>query len=145
MLGSLPLQPQPTARETREIAFRLGHELTTRGAHVRHDIIGGFRFNMPVPWRRGRLGALHAISWGKVTIGAGSGEPWRVRYDLRFTLVALVTLVVCAGLVRYGLHWPRTRLINLLLASWLVFYGIPCALAMRVFQRLVRNAAKGGD
>ena len=52
MLGSLPLSPQPTARETREIAFRLGHELAARGAKVHHDVIGGFRFQMAAPWRR---------------------------------------------------------------------------------------------
>jgi hypothetical protein len=139
----LPLSPQPTARETREIVFRLGHELAARGARVRHDVIGGFRFRMPLTWRGNRLGPLRAIWSGEVTIGAASGDPWRVRYDLRFSILTVVTLVLCIALVRYGFHWhwPRTRLLDLLLITWLVTYGVPCLLAMRMFRQLVGEAA----
>lgn len=141
MLGSLPLTPQPTARETRDIVFRLGHELASRGTHVHHDVIGGFRFRMPPPWRGKGLGVLHAISSGRVTIGAGSGEPWRVRYELRFLPLALTTVVLCAVFIKVGFHWPRGRLLDLLAALWVAVYGIPCARALRVFRRLVRDAA----
>jgi hypothetical protein len=138
MLGSLTLSPQPTARETREIIFRLGHELAARGTHVRHDVIGGFRFRMPMPWRGGRLGALHAISSGRVTIGAGSGDPWRVRYELKFTALAVATLVLCLLLIKLGFHWPRARLVEVLAVTWLAVFGIPCARAQRVFREMVR-------
>jgi hypothetical protein len=141
----LPLVPQPTARETREIVFRLGHELSARGARVRHDVIGGFRFRMPVPWGGRGLGPLLAVWSGEVTIGAVSGDPWRVRYDLRFSVPTVVTLVLCTVLVRYGFqgHWPRTRLLDLLLITWLVTYGIPCLLAMRMFRQMVTEAREG--
>jgi hypothetical protein len=138
MLGWLTLSPQPTARETREIIFRLGHELAARGTHVRHDVIGGFRFRMPMPWRDGRLDALHAISSGRVTIGAGSGDPWRVRYELKFTALALATLVLCLLLINLGFHWPRARLVEVLAVAWLVVFGIPCARAQRAFREMVR-------
>jgi hypothetical protein len=145
MLGSLPLSPQPTARETREIAFRLGHELAARGATVRHDVVGGFRFRMGAPWSSAQAGALRAIWSGEVTIGAVSGDPWRVRYDLRFSIPTLLTFALCVAILRYGIqwHWPRTRLIDLLLITWIAVYGIPCLLAMRMFRRLVGKATRG--
>jgi hypothetical protein len=141
MIGSWPLSPQPTARETREIIFRLGHELTARGARVRHDVIGGFRFSMPF-FRAGRgLGALRAMTSGRVTIGAGSGEPWRVRFDLRFSLLTLLAFVLSGAVVAAGYHWPRARLFDALVVIWIVAYGIPCARAMRMFRELVRAAS----
>lgn len=141
MIGSWPLAPQPTARETREIVFRLGHELTARGARVRHDVIGGFRFSMPLVRRSHGLGALRAMTLGRVTIGAGSGEPWRVRYDLRFSLLTFIALLLSAGLVTVGYHWQRAELVNALILLWVIAYGIPCARAMRMFRQLVRSAA----
>jgi hypothetical protein len=142
MIGSWPLTPQPTARETREIVFRLGHELTARGARVRHDVIGGFRFSMPL-LRHGReMGALRAMTSGRVTIGADSGEPWRVRYDLRFSLLTLVAILLSVGLIAIGYNWPRGRLFDVLVVVWIVTYGIPCARAMRMFRRLVRTASR---
>ena len=142
MMGSWPLTPQPTARETREIIFRLGHELTVRGARVRHNVIGGFRFSMPLFRRAHGMGALRAMTSGRVTIGADSGEPWRVRYDLRFSLLTMVAIVLSAGLVAVGLSWPRGRLFNVLVVVWIASYGIPCARAMRTFRNLVRTASR---
>jgi hypothetical protein len=142
MNGSWSLSPQPTARETREIIFRLGHALTARGALVRHDIVGGFRFRLPLPWNGRGLGALRAIFSGRVTIGAGAGEPWRARYELRFTLLTLATLLLSVALVKIGFHWPRTRLLGLLGVLWAMAYGIPCVSAMREFRQLVTEAAR---
>jgi len=146
VLGSLPLSPQPTARETRDIVFRVGHELAARGARVHHDVPGGFRFRMPIPWAGARLGPLRAIWSGEVTIGAASGDPWRVRYDLHFSLPTVVMLILCIAIIRYGIHghWPRTQLIDLVLITWILTYGIPCLLAMRLFRRIVSDAAIGG-
>jgi hypothetical protein len=141
--GSWSLSPQPSARETREIVFRLGHILTARGARVRHDIVGGFRFRLPLPWHRGRkLGALRVIFSGRVTIGAGAGEPWRARYQLRFTLLTITTVLLSIALLKLGFHWPRGRLLGLLGLVWGVVYGIPCARAMREFRQLVTEAAR---
>jgi hypothetical protein len=140
MTGSWALDPQPTARETRDIVFRLGHELAVRGAQVNHDIIGGFRFRMPLLREAAHGGGLHAIFSGRVTIGAGLGEPWRVRYELRFTLLTILTLLLSVGIVTVGIHWPRGRLLELLGLLWVVAYGIPCVRAMRMFRALVREA-----
>ena len=144
MMGSWPLSPQPTARETREIIYRLGHALSARGAHVRHDVIGGFRFRMPpFPRRHGPgLGILRVMSWGRVTIGAGAGDPWRVRYDLRFPILTSLTVILCVGLVIVGYQWPRAELVNLLGLIWVAAYGIPCWRAMRTFRGLVSAAAR---
>ncbi|GEM_PF-3481527 len=141
MIGSWPLSPQPTARQTRDILFRLGHELAARGARVHHDVIGGFRFWMPLLSHGKPLGALHAITSGRVTIGAGAGEPWRVRYDLRFSVLGVVAVLISAGLIETGLHWPRARLLDLLALGWILAYGVPCIRAMRTFRRLVRESA----
>ena len=84
---------------------------------------------MAAPWRGARAGALRAIWSGEVTIGAGSGDPWRVRYDLRFSIPTLLTFALCVAILRYGIHWhwPRTRLIDLLLITWIAVYGVPVA------------------
>ncbi len=139
MIRTLDITPQPTARETRDILFRLGHELTTLGARVQHDIVGGFRFRMPLSLRTS-LGFLHAVTAGRVTIGAASGEPWRVRYELRFSLLWIVTIALTGILVIVGIHWPRTTLLNSIAALWLVAYGIPFVRANREFRRLVDRA-----
>jgi hypothetical protein len=145
MIGSWSISPQPTARETREIIFRLGHELTARGARVRHDVIGGFRFSMPLFRHRRRLSALRAMTSGRVTIGADSGEPWRVRYDLRFSLLTSLCMVLSAALVVIGYRWPRIDLFNAVLLVWIVAYGVPCFRAMRMFRELVREASRQGS
>ena len=142
MTGSWALDPQPTARETRDIVFRLGHELAVRGARVHHDVIGGFRFRMPLLGETRHGGALHAIFSGRVTIGAGLGEPWRLRYELRFTLLTIVSVLLSAGLVAVGIRWPRARLLDLLGLLWIVAYGVPCARAIRTFRRLVKLAVR---
>jgi hypothetical protein len=96
---------------------------------------------MPLLRRGASPGPLHAIMWGRVTIGAGLGEPWRVRYELQFTLLSIITLILSIALVRVGFHWPRVRLFELLGVVWILAYGIPCARAMRTFRKLVEAAA----
>jgi hypothetical protein len=142
VIRTLDITPQPTAGETREILFRLGHELTAFGARVHHDIVGGFRFRMPLSLRAS-LGFLHAVSSGRVTIGAASGEPWRVRYELRFSLLRIVTIALTGILVIVGLHWPRTTLLNAIAVLWLAAYGLPFVRANREFRRLVDSAVNG--
>jgi hypothetical protein len=82
------------------------------------------------------------MSWGRVTIGAGAGDPWRVRYDLRFPILTSLTAILCVGLVVIGYGWPRGALIILLGLFWLLVYGIPSWRAMRMFRGLVSAAER---
>lgn len=136
MVRSLPLDPQPTARQTREILFHVGHELSAIGARVDHSVIGGFAFWMPPPWRLAAGGVSSAISSGRVTIGANAGEPWRVRYELRFTALLGLVLTLSALLILIGLdRWPHGRLINAQIALWSVAYVLPYFGADYTFRR----------
>jgi hypothetical protein len=82
------------------------------------------------------------MSSGRVTIGAGAGDPWRVRYDLRFPLLTTLTLALSVGLVMIGYRWPRAQLVNLLGLTWVIVYGVPCSRAMRTFRALVSAASR---
>jgi hypothetical protein len=135
VLRSLPLEPQPTARQTLEILVHVGHELAALGARVDYKVIGGLRFRMPPPWRSRRGDAFLVISSGRVMIGADSGEPWRVRYQLQFTLLSWIVLAVVAGLLAVGLRWQSFHLAETLIAIWCVGYLIPVAAADRLFRR----------
>ena len=136
MLRSLPLEPQPSARNTREILVHIGHELAAIGAHIEYSVVGGLRFQMPPMWRRHRRDVFLAISSGRVTIGADSGEPWRVRYDVRFTVVSWLAFGLMAGVVVAGFHrWQGTRVFDVLLLVWCVTYLIPTIAADRAFRR----------
>lgn len=135
MLRSLPLDPQPTARQTREILVHIGHELAALGARVDYSVIGGLRFRMPPPWRNRSADSFLAISSGRVMIGADSGEPWRVRYELKFTLLAWLVLAVVAALLAVGLRWQRGHLADTLLLIWCIGYLVPIAAADRLFRR----------
>jgi hypothetical protein len=135
VLRSLPLVPQPTARNTREILVHIGHELAALGARIEYSVVGGLRFHMPPIWRRRRRDIFLAISSGRVTIGADSGEPWRVRYDVRFTLVSWLALVLMAGVVFAGFHrWTGTRVFNVLVLVWGAAYVVPTIAADRAFR-----------
>jgi hypothetical protein len=136
MLRSLPLVPQPTARHTREILVHIGHELAAHDARIEYTVVGGLKFRMPPIWRRRRSDVFWPISWGRVTIGADSGEPWRVRYDVRFTLVSWIAVVLMGGVLVAGLHqWPASRLFNMLVLVWGATYLVPTIAADHAFRR----------
>jgi hypothetical protein len=135
VLRSLSLEPQPSARHTREILVHIGHELAALGARIEYSVVGGLRFRMPPIWRRHRRDIFLAISSGRVTIGADSGEPWRVRYDVRFTVVTWVAFVLMAGVIAAGFHrWSGSRVFNILVLVWGVAYVIPTIAADRAFR-----------
>jgi hypothetical protein len=142
VLRSLPLEPQPTARQTLEILVHIGHELAALGARVDYSVIGGLRFRMPPPWHGRRRDAFLAISSGRVMIGADSGGPWRVRYELRFTLVAWIILAIVAGLFAVGLRWQRGHLADALLAIWCVGYLLPVAAGDHLFRRWLADMCR---
>jgi hypothetical protein len=143
MIRSLPLDPQPTARQTREILFHVGHELAALGARVDHSLIGGFRFRMPPAWElaKGSPKFFMAISSGRVTIGANAGEPWRVRYELKFTGLLLLVTSLSLALILLGIPaWARLRLLDSQLALWSIAYALPYLLADAYFRRWLKNA-----
>jgi len=136
MLRSLALEPQPTARQTREILVHIGHELAARGARVDYRVVGGLGFRMPAPWRSTLTHRFLAISAGVVTIGADSGDPWRVRYELRHTLIGWAAVVLMACVLAIGVHrWSGARLFNILVLVWAIAYVLPIAAADVVFRR----------
>ena len=127
--------PQPSARNTREILVHIGHELAALGARIEYSVVGGLRFRMPPLWERRRRDVLLAVSSGRVTIGADSGEPWRVRYDVRFTLVSWVSVACMAAVILAGFHrWPGARVFDLLVLVWAVTYLVPTVAADRAFR-----------
>lgn len=135
MLRSFPLNPQPTARHTREILVHIGHELAALGARIEYSVVGGLKFRMPPIWRRHRRDKFLAISSGRVTIGADSGEPWRVRYDVKFPVVTWVALALMAGVLVAGFHrWSGARVFNILVLVWAAAYLIPTVAADQAFR-----------
>jgi hypothetical protein len=145
VIRSLPLEPQPTARQTREILFHVGHELAALGARVDHSLIGGFRFRMPPTWAlaSGAPRFFLAVSAGRVTIGANAGDPWQVRYELKFTGLLFLVASISVLLILIGIPgWPRLRLLDSELALWMIAYVLPYFLADLRFRRwLARTCA----
>ena len=143
MIRSLPLEPQPTARQTREILFHVGHELAALGARVDHSLIGGFRFRMPPAWglAKGSPKFFMFISSGRVTIGANAGDPWRVRYELKFTGLLLLVTALSLMLILLGVPaWARVRLLDSQIALWIIAYALPYLLADSYFRRWLKLA-----
>jgi hypothetical protein len=142
VIRSLPLEPQPTARQTREILFHVGHELAALGARVDHSLIGGFRFRMPPAWALAPTAPrfFMAITAGRVTIGANAGDPWQVRYELKFTGMLFLVTSLSVLLILIGIPgWPRGRLLDSELALWAVAYVTPYLIADLHFRRWLRR------
>lgn len=142
MIRSLPLEPQPTARQTREILFHVGHELAALGARVDHSLIGGFRFWMPPIWGLAKNSPRFflPIASGRVTIGANAGDPWRVRYELKFTGLLLAVTSVSIALILIGIPgWRRGELLNSQIALWTFAYAVPYVVADLNFRRWLRG------
>lgn len=146
MLRSLDLRKEPSVRQSETILRRIDEELTARGARVhRAGPIGGLRFRMPQPWDAPRLGILLAITSGRAVVSAGSGGPWRVRYELNFSVLRWTTIGLTAILVILVLSgylpWDRLTLLNAILVLWVVVYGIPYLAASIRFERIIRRSA----
>jgi hypothetical protein len=142
VIRSLPLDPQPTARQTREILFHVGHELAALGARVDHTLIGGFRFWMPPIWRlaNGSPRFFVPISAGRVTIGANAGDPWQVRYELKFTGLLLLVTLLSISLIVIGIPGlKRVELLDSEVALWMIAYALPYVVADLHFRRWLRR------
>lgn len=142
-MRSLDLRKEPSIRQTETILRRIDEELTARGARVeRAGAVGGLRFRMPRPWHAPRLGILLAITSGRAVVSAGSGGPWRVRYELNFSALRWTTIGLTLILIVSGYqHWNRGVLINAIVGLWLVVYGVPYVAASIRFARVIRASA----
>ncbi len=142
MIRSLALRTEPTVRQTQAIMARVEHSLVERGATVERIGAGGLRFKMPLPWRAPHLGRMLPITSGRVMVSAGAGGPWRVQYELNFSGLLALAIVLTAGLVVTGAEWPRLILIDAIVAAWALAYGVPYFAASTKFGAIVSAAAR---
>ena len=143
-MRSLPLRREPSVRQIETILRRIQDALTARGATIEQaGASGGLRFRMPRPWKAPRLGSLLFITSGRAIVSAGSGGPWKVRYQLDFSALLGLAILLSLGLVAIGLSWPdRMRLLNGLLILWLVVYWVPYLLATVQFRRIIEESTR---
>ena len=145
-MKALTLRIEPSVRQTEAILSRVEQELAKHGARVTRQGVGALRFRMPAPWppwQALRLGRLWMISAGRVKIAAGAGGPWQVLYELDFSVLRTVLIVVSLVLVVIGWSWPsRTLLYLMLLGIWLLLYGGPHFFASRRFQRVISESMR---
>ncbi len=141
-MRSLPLRREPSVRQIEVILRRIEEELVRRGARVdRMGATGGLRFRMPWPWQSPRLGVLLFITSGRAVVSAGSGGPWKVRYQLDFSVLLGFAIVLSLAFIAVGLSWPnRTSLLNALLIVWIVVYGVPYVVATMRFRRIIQTS-----
>lgn len=137
MIRSIALDVAPTARDVQNILIHLEEELRALGARVERTPYGAIRFRLPAPWRAPHLGMLHAASSGRATVGAAAGEPWRVRYELKFPILQWATIFMSVVVVVLGIRTGRFIALYALAAVWLICFALPYAAATLRFRRLV--------
>lgn len=142
MINSIGLRREPTVRQTQAILERVERELVSRGATVERAGAGGLRFRMPPPWRAPHLGRMLTITSGRVMVSAGAGGPWRVQYELNFSALLALAIVITAAIVVGGVEWPRLTLINSIAGLWALGYLLPLLAASRKFASIVQSAAR---
>lgn len=138
MIRSIPLDVSPTAREAQAILSYVEDELRALGGSVERSQYGAIHFKLPPPWRARHLGILHVVSSGRATIGAAAGAPWRVRYELKFTMLQWAAIVLTVLVVLFG--WQSGRFITFygIAGVWLLCYALPYVAATVRFRNLVR-------
>jgi hypothetical protein len=141
-MRSLDLRKEPSVGQIETILDRIDEELKTRGARIeRAGAVGGLRFRMPRPWDAPRLGILLAITSGRAVVSAGSGGPWRVRYQLSFSALRWTAIACTVLLIGVGYRWDRGTLVNGIVVLWVVLYGLPYIAASIRFERIIRASA----
>jgi hypothetical protein len=138
VIRSIPLDVSPTAREAQTILSHVEDELRSLGASVQQSQYGAIHFKLPRPWRARHLGILHVVSSGRATIGAAGGAPWRVRYELKFTMLQWLATALSTIVVVVGFQTGRFITFYGLVAVWLVCYVLPYVAATVRFRNLVR-------
>lgn len=75
-------------------------------------------------------------------MGAAAGSPWRVRYELKFTVLQWLATALSAAVVILGLQTGLFRVFWALAGVWLVFYVLPYVAATLRFRRLVQDRVR---
>ena len=97
---------------------------------------------MPPAWELAKASPkfFMAVSSGRVTIGANAGDPWRVRYELKFTGLLLLVTSLSLMLLLLGVPgWARGRLLDSQIALWSIAYALPYLFADAYFRRWLKN------
>ncbi len=102
MRQSIVLRAAPSLRQAKRILISLQQMLTERGATV--ELVGNdaLRFRMPYPWNTHRLGWLIPVTSGRAEVSAGGGGPWRVRYQLNFSMLRYICIALSVVLTIVG-------------------------------------------
>lgn len=140
-MGSVRLRVEPTVRQARPILDRVAEALERRRVEVVRGDNDEVRFRVPHFWASRRLNALSPLSGGRVWLGAGWGEPWRVRYELHYKSIQMIGLVASAAIVVAEWGQPRLALLNALVVFWAALYLLIYLATLR-FRRLVTRSAR---
>jgi hypothetical protein len=120
----------------------LGHleeQLRALGATVERTPYGAIRFRFPGLLKARHLGLLNAVSSGRATMGASAGEPWRLRYELKFTSLYWITIFLSIAAVAIGIQSGRFVIFYTLVGVWTVAFFLPYLAATLRFRRLVER------
>ena len=141
MRQSIVLRTAPSLRQAKRILIGLQQMLTERGATV--ELVGNdaLRFRMPYPWHTHRLGWLIPVTSGRAEVSAGGGGPWRVRYQLNFSMLRYTCIALSLLLAVVGRDWPRLTLLNGLVILWLACYALLASVASSRFSKLLEAAS----
>jgi hypothetical protein len=139
VIRSIPLGVTPTAREAQTILGHLEGELRALGAHVERTPYGAIRFRFPGLLKSRHLGLLHAVSSGRATMGAAAGEPWRLRYELKFTSLYWITIFLSVAAIAIGIRSGRFVIFYTLVGVWTIAFFLPYIAATLRFRHLVER------
>ena len=140
-MKSIPLRTEPTVRQADAILSRIEGMLAARGVSPRRRGLE-LRFRVPYPWQAPGLGLLMAVTSGVVKVSAGAGEPWKVRYSLKYKFLRGLAIALTLAAVVVGFSgWPRLTLLNVVIGIWVLCYIGPRWVASRRFDDLVRESA----
>jgi ABC-type Na+ efflux pump permease subunit len=142
VIRSIPLGVTPTAREAQTILGHLEGELRTLGAHVERTPYGAIRFRFPGLLKARHLGLLNVVSTGRATMGAAAGEPWRLRYELKFTSLYWITIFLSIAAIAIGIRSGRFVIFYTLVGVWTVAFFLPYLAASLRFRSLVERLVR---
>jgi hypothetical protein len=140
-MGSVKLRIEPTVRQAQPILDRVAAALERRRVQVERGDNGEVHFRVPPFRAHWRPNALTPLRAGRVWLGAGWGEPWRVRYELHYKSIQVIGLLASAGIVLAEWGQPRLALLNALAVFWGGIYLL-IYLAVLRFRRLVTRHAR---
>jgi hypothetical protein len=131
VIRSISLDVAPTAREAQTILSHVEDELRLLGGSVERSQYGAIHFKLPPLWRARHLGILHVVSSGRATIGAAGGAPWRVRYELKFTMLQWIATALTVIVAILGFQTGRFVTFYGLVGVWSGSSSLSCRMWLR--------------